>query len=142
MTTNRKPTGTAVSIPAGLAAGSIVSLAVTCVSTAVLAKLVDSEKLPWENIGYGIAIMLMLSSFCGAMTAFRKIKRQRLMVCMASGGIYFAMLLSATALFFGGQYEAVGVTALLVLGGSLSAGLLGLRGGKGRPGSRKRSSHR
>ncbi len=132
MVVNQKPTGRAASMPAGLAIGAAVSLGITLVFAAVLAKLVDMEKLPWENIGYGIIALLLSASFSGAMTAYAKVKRQRIPVCLISGAIYFGMLLSITALFFGGQYEAVGVTALLVLGGSAAAGLLGLRTGESR----------
>ena len=133
MVTNRKPTGRASSIPAGLAVGAAVNVVITCFSALALGKLVDSQKMQWENIGYGIMLLLLAASFAGACAAYAKIKRQRLMVCLLSGMVYFAILLSVTALFFGGQYEAVGVTAALVLAGSGTAGLLGLgskRGGK------------
>lgn len=143
MVANQKPTGRATSMPVGLTYGEGVSLGVTLISAAILAKLVDLEKLPWENIGYGIIVLLLLASFSGAMTAYAKIKRQRILVCLISGAIYFGTLLSITALFFGGQYEAVGVTALLVLGGSAAAGLLGLRtGGSGKRHKIGTSRHR
>jgi dolichol kinase len=48
-------------------------------------------------------------------------------VCLISGMIYFCVLLSITALCFGGQYQGIGVTGLVVLCGSCCAGLMGLR---------------
>lgn len=134
---NRNNTGRATSIPAGLAFGVGVNLVITILAAIVLAKLVDLEKMPWENIGYGILVLIVAASFLGSMAAYGKIKHQRLMICLLSGVIYFGILLSFTALFFGGQYEAVGVTALLILAGSGSAGLLGLRENRG--GKRKRN---
>lgn len=142
MVLNQKTTGRAMTIPGGLALGAAVSLGITLLVSAFLAWLVDSEKLPWENIGYGIMFLLLLSSFLGAMAAYVKVKRQRLMICMMSGVLYFGILLSITALFFGGQFEAVGITAALVLGGSAAAGLLGLHGEQGGRGGRKRRRHR
>lgn len=136
MVVNGKVTGKAMSMPGGLAVGAGVSLGVTLLMAAVLAKLVDAERMAWENIGYGIMVLLLAASFAGAMVSFGKIKRQRMLVCGLSGVIYFAMLLAITALFFGGQYSAVGVTALLVLAGSGTAALLGLRQGRG--GKRKK----
>ena len=133
MVVNRKVTGKTMSMPAGLAAGAAVSQGETLLFAGVLAKLVDSERMAMENIGYGIMLLLLTASFLGALVSFGKIRRQRMLVCGVSGLIYFAMLLSITALFFGGQYSAVGVTALLVLAGSAAAALLGLRqngGGK------------
>lgn len=133
MVVNQKATGRAISMPLGLLIGSGVSMAVTLMAAAVLAKLLDSERLDWENVGYGIEIALVLASFCGAMTAFRKIKRQRLIVCAVTGILYFCMLLGLTALFFGGEYESVWLTAGLILAGSGIAAVLGLPGeGKGR----------
>lgn len=142
MVVNQKPTGRAASMPAGLVFGAVVSLGITLVCAAVLAKLVDMERLAWENIGYGIMVLLLLASFSGAMAAFAKIKRQRMLVCAVSGVVYFGILLSITALFFGGQYDSVGVTAALVLAGSIAAGLLGLRGEGGKKGRKLRGAHR
>ena len=131
MVVNRKPTGRAMSIPGGLAVGILFSMAVTLVLTAVLAKLVEAETVPQGKIGHGVMVILVLSAFVGALSAFSRIKRQRLMVCGLSGVVYFGVLMSMTALFFGGQYSSVGVTALLILLGSAAAALLGLKKGRG-----------
>lgn len=138
---NKKPTGRALTIPGGIAQGVTLSMIVTMLSCTILAWMVDTEKLPWEKIGYGIMVVLLLSSFLGAMLSFQKTKRQRLLVCLLSGFVYFGILLSLTALFFGGQYEAVGVTAALILAGSGSAGILGVKPAERRkhPKIRKRS---
>lgn len=135
----QKVTGKAMSMPAGLALGAFISMLLTVIGSGVLAKLTEMEVIDWERIGYGVMIMLLLSSFFGALTASGKIKHQKLPVCFAAGMIYFGLLLCITALFFGGQYEAVGVTAAVVLAGSLSAALLtsGKRGGN--PGKIRRS---
>lgn len=133
MVVNQKATGKAISMPMGLLIGSGVSMGITLAAAAVLAKLLDSERLAWENVGYGIEVVLVVASFCGAMAAYKKIKRQRLVVCAVSGVLYLSILLAITALFFGGQYEMVWLTAILILAGSGGAALLGLRGeGKGR----------
>lgn len=128
----QKTTGKAISMPAGLLIGSAVSMVVTLTAVAVLARLLDTERLVWEKVGYGIEVTLVLAAFSGAMTAFWKVKRQRLVVCVISGAIYFCLLLGMTALFFGGQYESVLLTGGLILAGSSGAALLGLLGeGKG-----------
>ena len=142
MVANKKITGRATSLPVGLAIGATCSLAATLILTAILAKMVESETLPVEKIGYGIMALLMVSSFAGAMIAFGRIKRQRMLVCIVSGVIYFAMLMSMTALFFGGQYSAVGTTALLVLAGSGTAALLGLRQRRGTKRTKIKVPHR
>lgn len=131
-----KATGRALSMPAGLAVGGATSLGITLAGSGVLAWLIHREMMEMENVGYGILGMLLLASFLGAMTAWRKIRRRRMLVCAASGAVYLGILLVIPALFFGGQYSGVWVTALLVLAGSLSAGLLGL--GQGRGGARRK----
>lgn len=134
MVANRKVTGRASSMPTGLALGGVLSLGVTVGLSLVTAKLVDAGTLAEESIGYAALVILMLSSGLGSWLAVAKIKRQRLAVCMLSGLIYYGLLLCMTALFFGGQYTGMGVTALAVAGGVLVVCLLGT--GQGR--SRKR----
>ena len=118
---NHKATGRATSMPAGLLWGASVSLLVTLLGSAITALLLSKEILAESSVGYSAMIILMTAAYAGALTARGCIKRQHLMVCMLSGGIYFLSLLSVTALFFGGQFEAVGVTALLAMGGSVLA---------------------
>lgn len=142
MVRNSKSTGRALSMPAALAIGALVSLIITVLAAALLAKLVDTERLQWNNIGYGIMLLILMASFFGAVIACEKVKRQRLVISFLSGIVYFGILLSITALFFGGQYEAVGVTALLVLGGSGCAGLLGIREKRGGNPRQKRRHYR
>ena len=123
MTGKHKHSGRTSSVPGGLAAGGAVSIAVTAISAAVLAALLDRQLMAWESVGYGIAAMVLVASYGGAITARNRIRRQRLLICLMSGAVYWGLLLSAAALFFGGQFEAVGVTFLLVAGGCLCAGL-------------------
>ena len=118
MVINRKQTGRALSLPMGLVVAALVSVAITALSSAILGKLIEIEKIQWENVGYGIIVILFLSSFWGSVTASKKIKRQHILVCILAGFVYFGILLLITALFFGGQYDAVGVTAAMVLAGS------------------------
>ena len=121
MIINRKATGRASSMPIGVLAGGACALAGTMLTSAVLAKLVDMEIIPQDKIGYGIMALLLLCAFLGANEACRRVKRQYLIVSAISAGFYYSMLLSVTALFFGGQYSGMGVTAVLVLCGSLLA---------------------
>ncbi len=117
--------GRAMSMPAGLSVGVAVSVGSTIVLSAAAAKMLVMEILSEGTIGYAVLFILFVSAFVGALTAVEKIKSRRFLVCMLSGILYMIVLLGATALLFGGEYEAVGVTGLLVLGGSAAAALLG-----------------
>lgn len=140
MTVNRKVTGTAASIPRGLLIGNGISIALTVLLAGILAKLVSAEKLEWEQIGYGIMVLLFVSSATGTIAAVRAIKRQRLAVCLLSGGIYWLTLLAITALFFGGQYHGVVATGATILAGCGTVCLVGLRQKRG--GEHKHSRRR
>ena len=140
MTVNRKVTGTAASIPRGLLIGNGISIALTVLLAGILAKLVSAEKLEWEQIGYGIMVLLFVSSATGTIAAVRAIKRQRLAVCLLSGGIYWLTLLAITALFFGGQYHGVVATGATILAGCGTVCLVGLR--QKRVGEHKQSRRR
>ena len=128
MVVNQKATGRAVSFPAGLLIGLGVSLGITVAMGALTAYLEGKEALAENGVGYCAMLTLAVSSLAGAMTAAGKIKRIRFGVCMLSAACYFLSLIGATALFFGGQYTAVGVTGLLILGGSAAAGFLDRKG--------------
>ena len=122
-----KMNGRAWSMPGGLALGLCVSLGLTLVITGVLAKLVDTEKLPWEKIGYGIMVMLFLSSILGTKTASAAIRHRRLLVSLLTGVLYWTSLLAITALFFGGQYHGLTATASMITGGWVVVCLLELK---------------
>lgn len=130
----RTKNGRAISFPEGITYGVLLAFLITILGTAAIAKLVDTELLAWESVGYGIMAVLMLSSFAGSKTAAEKVKRRKLLVCMVSAAVYFCVLLAMTALFFGGQYHAVWETMLLIIGGSGVAALMALndKGGKRR----------
>jgi len=127
-----------MSAAAGLALGGGVSLLITLLSAAVLAWMVDKERLAWEKIGYGIMVTLLLASMLGARFAYSRVKRQPLLICALSGVVYLGLLLSITALFFGGQYDGAVITSVLILGGSLAAGLLPSLGKRNTPGKRRK----
>lgn len=125
-----KATGRAMSIPGGLAVGAAISLGLTLLLALLIAKLVDAETLPHSSIGYCVLVLLLVASFSGAAAAQGRVKHRRAMVCMLSGLVYMLLLLSMTALFFGGQYTGVGVTALLVFAGAGCAALTSAQPGR------------
>ena len=117
MTINQKVTGTAVTMPVGICIGCVVSTALTILGAGLVAKLIDMEVLRENAIGYGAMMIILLASISGAGIAVTKIKKRMLQVSAMVGLLYYAMLLAMTALFFGGQYQGMGVTALMILAG-------------------------
>lgn len=142
MTVNRKPTGIASSVPAGLAWGAVASVASTLAGALLAAKLINDGMLSWDHSGYAVLLILLLSAWLGSMVSAEKIKRQRLIMCLSSGALYFMLLLAAAALFFGGRYSGVGETGVLIFCGSMLGVLAGYSGKNRRNGRKRRVRNR
>ena len=111
----------------GLAAGVSASMIITMSAAALCAHLILAEKMKPDAIGYCAMIVLAMASAVGAWLSAGLIKHRWLPVCIGAGGIYYLVLVLITVLFFGGQFQGMFVTALMVLAGCGSVGLLGLK---------------
>lgn len=114
----KKISGTAMGLPVGIGLALLVSILITLAGSAVAALLVSSEKIGEGTIGYASMMILAMASLLGAWIAVMLVKRLRLQVAMLFGGCYYLLLLAMTALLFGGQYQGMGVTAIIILAGS------------------------
>ncbi len=139
MVANQKVTGTASSLPEGIAIGAGTSIAITFIAILIVAKLIDSGTMQENAIGYSAIGILLIASISGSIVSSRRIRRKHILVCGLSGITYFLTLLAMTALFFGGQYDGITVTLLMILCGSGVAILLGKQKGRG---PRKPSYHK
>lgn len=119
----RKTKGTATAIPTGLAFGGLISLIVTVAGAAATAHLLMNQRIGENGIGYASMIILFVASLLGAWGAFGCIKKQRLQICVMAAAVYYLLLLAITALFFGGQYQGMGVTAVVIVIGALTVAL-------------------
>jgi hypothetical protein len=138
MVVNQKVTGRASSVPAGLATGALTGLAITLIISYLAAFMASRELLDRDMFGYCAMAVLILASFVSAKVAVAKIKKMPLQMAAASGLVLYVLLLSMTALFFGGQYDALGVTLVLGLIGSGAGGILA----SGKPKRRKQKYHK
>ena len=136
-----KLTAKAMSIPSGLALGVIVALAVTVTGAGTAAWLILRGILVEGASGYCAMTILLLASIAGAAVSAGTIQRLRTQMCLLSGGGYYLCLMAVTALFFGGEYQGMGVTALMVFCGSVLVILLP-PGSKNRSGYRRRKKRR
>lgn len=121
-----KHSGRAVPLPVGAGMGALYGFLWTLAGAGILGWMIHKMWIPIESVGYGITVILLTASILAASISYRKVKIRRFLSCISSGIGYFLLLLAMTALFFGGQYSGFGVTALLVLGGSLAAVFLGM----------------
>ncbi len=119
------------SIPVSLLAGAFGSLSATLVFSAIGGKILDSGAVKQESLGYLAMAVLFLAAMTGSVIAMKIARKSKLLVSALSAASYYLVLLAITALFFDGQYQALGVTALLILAGALAPALLsGMENGK------------
>ena len=142
MIRNRISTGRALSMPTGLATGLSIGLATTVILSALLAKLVSTEKVEWGSVGYGIMIILLITSVIDSKATCFMIKRRKPIGCLLAGLLYWLSLIMITALFFGGQYDGMGVTGVVVFCGSAIVCLLESKGEKRKNANTRRSISR
>ncbi len=126
-------------LPVSIGMGTLVSVVITLLGAALTAYLVSTEKIGEGSMEMGAWIVTALASILGAWTAVAMVKKGRMQTAALTGLAYFLVLLSMTALFFGGQYHGIGVSALIVF---LCVGATGLLSARtkttGKRGHRKR----
>ena len=123
-------------MPWGIGMGVMIAVVITLLGAILLTWLVTEEKLEMGMLGYGIMAFQFLGGAVGALAAMLAVKHRKLQVCLMTGAGYYLMLLAMNALFFGGQYEGMLTTGLVLLAASGITAILGSREGK--PGKRKK----
>ena len=118
--------------------GTGLALGLCLVLTALFAGAISREWVPESAMGYGAAGILLLSAGAGAYAAGRWYPAKGAAASCLGGLGYFLVLLLLGALFFGGRFHGILVSALLILGAVGAAVLLSARRGKGRKRKYKR----
>lgn len=110
-----------------LGLGLTVSMTVTVLGVAICAAAISGETIALSTGEACITAILLLGSFTGSKLVIDGIGRKRLLTSLLMSVTYFAVLLSVTAVFFGGRYSGTGGTALVVLIGAVTAAIVGGR---------------
>jgi len=126
--TNHKVTGKAMSLPVGILVGIGISTIITLLGCCLLAYLICAERMNGDAIGYGTMIILLASAGTGAWSATALVKRRKELVAALIAIGYYLVLLLITALFFGGVFRGMVTTAIVILAGSATALLYGMKG--------------
>ena len=123
----RKAMGESSSVMRGMAIGMCMGLLAMLGFSAICATMIAMEIVVPNAENYCTVVILLICTFIAASIAARRTNGKRLLVCMFTGVVMFLVLLSMTAMFFGGQYRGVGMTSVFVFLGSIIAGFAGLR---------------
>ena len=137
-----KHSGRAVSVPIGMLTACGVSIALTMCLSVIGAMLVSRELLGQERIGILAMMILTVASVMGGITAAGKIKMRRMQMSLLHGALYGLFLVVLTFLFFGGQFQGMGTTLVVIAVSSIGGGLIANRSeGKG-SGKKRKKYHR
>ena len=117
--------GRAMTLPGGVVYGALISFTWTLLVAGILAWLIHKEMIAETAIGYGSMVILLSGATLGSYLGLKKVMCKRLVTSMSVGLLYIVLLLVMTAFFFGGQYQGMAVTGLLILGGSLLSVMIG-----------------
>ena len=125
-----KGKGNVSNMAAGIGIGVGVGMILTLIGAVLLAFALAGETLSVETMGYGIMVVLFIAAFLASMVAMWYIKNRKMQVSLITAGTYLLTLLATNALFFGGEYEGVGATVLVVALAGTVAAFIGSGGGK------------
>lgn len=142
MAVNQKIAGTTTELPKSILKGTAVGIMLTIAGAAAMSGLIINEVLKETSIGYCAMFVLVISSYVSAVVAMTSAARQKAIVSMMSGLIYYVVLLGVNAICFKGGYEGVGATGLLILAGAGAAVLIEIRPKKRRNISLRKSKRR
>ena len=117
----KQQTGRSPSVGKAILSGTSTGAAMAFLGAAVLAKLLDSEVMKMENVGYGILMIHLLAVFLGVKTTLGRAGKQESWAAAATGASYFLLLLAVNALFFQGEFTGMGVTLLLIAAATAGA---------------------
>ena len=126
----RNGMGKATSMPVGIGIGLGTGIAITLIGAVILAFALEAQRVSVEMMGYGIMVVLFISAFAASIVAMWCVKHRKMQVSLITAGAYLLSLFAINALFFGGQYEGVGATLLVVAIAGAVAGFVGSSGGK------------
>ena len=91
------------SVPGTILLCVTVSILATLMGTAIASFLINHEIIPEAAVTYAAMIIVMASSYLGAMFGIRKEKGERLVIAAIFALFYFLALIGIAALFFDGK---------------------------------------
>ncbi len=112
------------SMPVIVGVGLIVGWIITIVLTLAMATIISSGNDKEYLIGTSSIIAVILSSVVSAILVSKRTEHNKMIFALISGLVYFISLLCVNALFYDGTFTGVGYYALLILGASISVGLI------------------
>lgn len=124
---NKKRYGSTRNPAASIGVGVGLSVLVMLIGALVVTALLLNEIIGCERLDISVLIVTVLATAVGSACSSLRNGRTIFLVALGSSLGFFTILLSVTALFFGGQYRGLLVTLLVVLGVATAVALVILK---------------
>ena len=98
-----------------------ISIGVTLLATAIMARLILSGVLKGNTIGYIAMGIILISVIVGSVHGARSAGSRGAIAAVSNAGLYWLTLVILNALVCKGEYHGLWVTLFLALGGGISA---------------------
>ena len=108
----------------------MIAVSLLLAGTAVLALLMSRNIASESALGYGLALILLISSLSGSGVMVKVGEKNGALAGASVAVAIWLLLLATNVLLFDGTYHGVFETLLLLAGGSLAAVLLGAKNKK------------
>lgn len=112
-------------------------LCFTMIFSFLTGELLSRRILPQEHSGYAVMLILLTVSAIAAKVFGKEYVCNAIVSGTVSGLEYFLLLLLITWIFYGGKFEAIFETALMIAAGSFAGAVWGKLNRKGRHKRRK-----
>jgi cyanate permease len=114
----KKVRGKAMRFPVGVFVGAVCGLVVLVMSVVILSKMVQSERIDENAVGWYLMGGMFLSSVIGCVTSCKAVKRRKNIVCFSAAGALLLLLAICNVLLFGGDFQGWWPVVLTVFAGS------------------------
>lgn len=121
MKTIRKHKKGAFSLRGVILRALVVWAVILAVGTLITAYLITKGILPLDNAGYGVVLIHLLASFAASTVASSKAMDRKILYTAGCAGGIILIIVLANFLFMGDGMPSFWVTALVIVGGSISS---------------------
>lgn len=118
------------SLPLSIAFGVLTGMIVTFLGALLMTYLTNTESMQLQTMTTLSAITQLVAAAVGVFVSTMLVRERQLITGMVTAAAYFLILLAGTAMFFGGEYDNVGVGALVIMAAGSMVVLLRMRGKK------------
>jgi len=122
--------------------GAAVSLITSVGCAAICAAAISYDIIHQRDIGYCAVFIILISSMCAGLISAGSDRDKRMYIGMLASILYAVELLLITMLFFGGEYQGIPITVIVIVTGYVLSIMVSKKGMKQRKSMRRKKYRR